>query len=265
MSFEHVGILARIQQPQDNGSAMNFYPKPVKLQDCARHGVDSGAELFVVEGDSASRAVAAVCDQQFQAVLPMQGKPMNANKAKLKSIQRYELFQAVFAALGYSELEFCEEETALSAHPEDCRFSRVILLFDPDADGIHCGALMLMFFHRMFPALLKSGIICLVRAPLYRLELGVGREDEGGNDEPSAETASSGGDGSRFMYAYHDDQARKMMRELKDEQIAFKQQRYRGLASMGRETLLETCIAPKTRSLNRLRTEDALAAASVFG
>ncbi|MEM7560450.1 MAG: toprim domain-containing protein, partial [Planctomycetota bacterium] len=121
---------------------MNFYPQPVHLHDCEVHGSDSHAELFIVEGDSASQAVAAVRDPRFQAVLPMQGKPLNASKASWRAVREYELYQQAFIALGYSQLCSAGRLANHVAKPEACRFSKILLLFDPDADGIHCGALM---------------------------------------------------------------------------------------------------------------------------
>lgn len=236
---------------------MNFYPKPVKLHDCQIHGVSTNAELFIVEGDSASQAVAAVCNPIHQAVLPMQGKPLNARKAKLTAIQKYELFAATFQALGYPELGDCGDESKLVAHCDDCRYSRIVLLFDPDADGIHCGALMLLFFWRMFPSLLASGMVCLVRAPLY--EMKVTRLAQG------TATDSTSSSDTKSMYAYSDDEARKLIKELSGEGYSVQHQRYRGLASMQRDTLLEQCVHPESRRIYRMRTADAEAAADVFG
>ncbi len=104
---------------------------PVKLHDCQIHGIGSEAELFIVEGDSASKNVVRVRNRQFQAVLPMQGKPLNACKASKRVVGQNELYQQLVAALGAG----WDETFDLS----QLRYDRVILLFDPDADGIHCG------------------------------------------------------------------------------------------------------------------------------
>lgn len=219
---------------------MTLYRGPIKLADCKQHGPGAKNELFIVEGDSASKAVCAVRNVQSQAVLPMQGKPINAMKAKLPTILRYDLFRAVFDALGYPDGKV--EDTS------HCRFERVILLFDPDADGIHCGALMLMFFYRVLRPLLEEGRICIVRAPLYELRL-----ENAGIEDPQAK------------YAYTQDEALKLIDDLQFIGINVKRIRYRGLANMREQTLLATCLDPATRKLNRLQIADAEAAIAVFG
>jgi DNA gyrase subunit B len=100
---------------------------PVKLLDCHQHGPGSGAELFLVEGDSASKAVAKARSPVTQAVLPMQGKPLNAYKARKSVVARNELFMALVDAIGTG----WGDDVDLAA----MRYDRVILLFDPDADG----------------------------------------------------------------------------------------------------------------------------------
>jgi len=128
---------------------MHYSNKPAKLEDCRNHGPGSGAELFLVEGDSAAHSVAGLRNKQFQAVLPMQGKPMNAAKASEARISEYSLFRAFRTAMGMGEAG----ETGSLVH----RFEKIVLLFDPDADGIHSGALMLIFLHRVLPELLDTG------------------------------------------------------------------------------------------------------------
>lgn len=228
---------------------MNFYPLPAHLHDCETHGSDSRAELFIVEGDSASQAVAAVRDSSFQAVLPMQGKPLNASKASWRAVREYELYQQTFIALGYPQLCSAARLQTHVARAEACRFSKILLLFDPDADGIHCGALMLIFLHRVFPHLLDSGMIEIVRAPLVCFDL-----------ESIDETGVT-----KTLYAYLDEQASKLKSELTREGYRYTQRRFRGLASMDRETLEHTCIAPESRGAQMVTIADAEAALAVFG
>ena len=113
-----------------------------KLIDCTNGGrsADRPTELFIVEGDSAARSIKQVRDASFQAILPMQGKPMNAVKANLEHLKKNVQFAALFDALGV-DLENQNRE-------EDIRYENIILLFDPDADGIHARTLMLLFFHK---------------------------------------------------------------------------------------------------------------------
>ena len=213
---------------------MNFYPKPVKLHDCREHGV--GSELFLVEGDSASKTVARARNSQFQAVLPMQGKPMNAIKGSKNAAAKNALFRILIDCLGAN----WSDDFDLDA----VRYERVILLFDPDADGIHCGALMLMFFFRWMRPLLESGRLCVVRPPLYEI---------------TSKTYTD------KLHAFSEEHYRELRDALKAKDIPFKGQRYRGLASMNDDTLLATCLDPKTRRIHRLEADDAQAAIAAFG
>lgn len=213
-----------------------FRLQPVKLHDCQQHGIDSQAELFVVEGDSASKSVCRARDGQIQAVLPMQGKPMNAIKASKRAVQDYELFRALVTAIGAGWGEQLDLRTL--------RYRRVILLFDPDADGIHCGALMTMFFYRWMRPLMEAGALHMVRPPLYEI---------------------SSPDSPDKLHAYSDSHYRKLKQALEQQKIRFQGQRYRGLASMSESALLATCLDPDTRNLDQLTCEDAEAAIEIFG
>lgn len=212
-----------------------FRLQPVKLHDCQLHGLDSGAELFVVEGDSASKSVCRARNAQTQAVLPMQGKPMNAIKASKHAVEDYELFRALVTAIGAG----FDDQLDL----EKLRYDRVILLFDPDADGIHCGALMTMFFHRWMRPLLESGRLHVVRPPLYEI---------------------SSPDSSDKLHAFSDSHYHRLRLELEKQRIKFRGQRYRGLASLSAATLVATCLDPKTRHIDQLTCEDATAAIRIF-
>ncbi|TWU02972.1 toprim domain-containing protein [Stieleria varia] len=215
---------------------MTFIVRPTKLVDCELHGGDSGAELFLVEGDSASKTVARVRDSRFQAVLPMQGKPMNAAKASVKSIEKNQLFTKLVEALGTGWGD-AFDLTAM-------RYQRVILLFDPDADGIHCGALMLIFFDRMLRPLIDANRLAVVQPPLFEISA------RGYSDT---------------LHAYTDEHYHKLRDALDAKGIAYSKRRYRGLASMNDETLHETCLDPDSRSIHLLQRQDAAAALAAFG
>ena len=128
-----------------------------KLEDCVAHGAGSGAELFVVEGDSAAASVSGVRDPAFQAVLPMQGKPLNAVKASRKKVLGHAWFAALTAAIGTG----LDPEFSAAGLRDD----RLLLLMDPDADGIHCCVLTLLFLHRWMRPLVEAGRIEIVRPP----------------------------------------------------------------------------------------------------
>lgn len=209
--------------------------RPVKQHDCRLHGVDSGAELFVVEGDSAAKSVCRVRDSRFQAVLPMQGKPVNAIRASRDGVQRNALFRELMKSIG------ADWDSSLDL--ANLRFSRIILLFDPDADGIHCGALMSMFFYRWLRGLVDARRLFLIRPPGFEL-----------TSPATGET----------IHAYHEMQYKRICRELDRQNIAFESRRYRGLASMNDDALTTTCIDPATRNLESLTATDIESAIGVL-
>ena len=215
---------------------MNFYPKPAKLHDCELAGTGSDTELFIVEGDSASRSVARVRERRTQAVLPMQGKPMNPVKNSKNAIAKNDLYQKLIACLGAGWDDGFDVDAV--------RYQRVILLFDPDADGIHCGALMLMFFYRWMRPLLDAERISVIRPPLYQIE------------SP---------DYNDLIHAYSSEHYAKIQTALAEKGIKYQSQRYRGLASMGDQTLVQTCLAAETRHVEPLGRRDAEAAIAAFG
>ena len=253
-----------------------FHRRPkLGLQDCRQHGADSRAELFIVEGDSASQAVCSLRDPEFQAVLPMQGKPANALKASARTLRENALFGELRDALGYgaianstaeisttkknsAEKDSAEKNSAVensktptSVDAARCRYSRILLLFDPDADGIHGGALMLIYFYQQFPALLAAGRISVIRPPLFELTY--------------AETAHPAAL-RKSQLAYTEEQLRQLQRELNlSGVVRLKTQRMRGLGGMPTELLRTTCIAPATRTAFRLGSADAQSAIAIFG
>lgn len=217
----------------------------MKFVDCALHGRGSGAELFIVEGDSASGAVVNVSDAQRQAVLPMQGKPLNALRANGARVGEFSLFQQLVAALGVGLVDTSTGEVSDLA---TLRFERVLLLFDPDADGIHCGALMLMFFYRWMRPLLHSGAVQIVRAPLFVLQ------------------ATSVTGVAESAHAYSPDHAGKLIADFKRRGLTdVKTHHHRGLASIDPALLASSCVHPTTRKADVMSVADAEAAISAFG
>jgi len=215
---------------------MNFHGGTIKLVDCGNHGDGSGAELFVVEGDSAALAVSQVRDARTQAVLPMQGKPLNALRATAGRVSANPFFMALVDAIGAG--------WGGTLDLRAMRYERVLLLTDPDADGIHCGALLLMFFHRWMPALLEQGRLEIVRPPFGEITLGPG--------EPP-----------RLVYSEPEFQA--VSAQLRASGVApFTALRYRGLGSLGLETLETLCVRPGSRRSHKLAVADAEMAMAVF-
>lgn len=206
-------------------------------------------ELFLVEGESAGLAVQRVRNQDFQQVITMQGKPMNAWKASPQKVAANPLYSEVIEAIGTGVGDAFD----LSA----CKFSRVILLFDPDADGIHCGALMLWFFHRWMPQLLSAGKILLAMPPLCELRNLDTNQTAYPRHPRELEQVLQSWTAARTSST--DSEANAPCNEPWTTK-----RMYRGLASMGSEVLLQTCIDPATRTLRRARPEDAVASLEAF-
>jgi DNA gyrase subunit B len=220
----------------------------MKFEDCALHGRGLGTELFIVEGDSASSSVINVRDKQRQAVLPMQGKPLNAIRASGERVVEYALFKQIVSALGVPMTNLETGELSGLSDLGDLstmRFDRVVLLFDPDADGIHCGALMLMFFYRWMRPLLASGSVCMVRPPFFVVS-------HAGSDES--------------LHAYSPNHAQRLVAELtRRGATQVKSQHHRGLASIDPPLLLSSCVDPATRRTDVMGMADAEAAIAAFG
>jgi len=213
------------------------YTANSKLEDCHSHGPDSGAELFIVEGDSAANSVIAARDKLFQAVLPMQGKPLNVDKASRKRLAENIWLQTLFKTLG------CGVDHKFNI--KALRYERVMLLFDPDADGIHCGALMMICFERLMPELLDTGRVHMVRAPLLRVT------------SPSL---------SAPIYVHAPTHHHEIVRELKERDIDdYQLMRYRGLGSLERDLLVDQCLLPETRRAKAVTRDDAQMAMKMFG
>jgi DNA gyrase subunit B/topoisomerase-4 subunit B len=211
---------------------------PAKLIDCSPGAPPPDGErreLLVVEGDSASRAVARLRDARHQAVLPMQGKPLNAAKASAAAVQRNVWFTALMDALG---MDWAAPE------PSQMRYDRLLLLFDPDADGIHCGALTLIFIDRYLRPLLEAHRVTLIKPPMFEIRA------EGYRDR---------------LHAYSEDQWRRLRLHLDERGIRYTRTRFRGLASMDDEVLKESCLDPRSRTAYLVQTGDAAAARRLFG
>jgi DNA gyrase/topoisomerase IV subunit B len=207
-----------------------------KLDDCRRHGPGSGAELFIVEGDSAAGSVSIVRDPERQAVLPMQGKPLNAAKASPARVAAFPLFQALVAAVGAGDGPTFDVARA--------RYERIVLLMDADADGIHCAALMCLYFYRRMWPLLAERRVAVAHAPMAALS------------SPAPEE-------TRYVFTaaeYHE-----ASRELRAAGHRVNVVRYRGLAGLDLGTLAATCVHPATRILHPLGRIDADAMLRVFG
>ncbi len=206
------------------------------LHDCEVHGLDAGSELIIVEGESALGAAEIVRDPQWQAILAMQGKPMNTRKASRVKVSENVQFRALIEAIGsgFGELHV----------PERRRYERIVLMLDPDADGIHSRALLLLFFHRWLPALLNDGVIYSALPPLWEI---------------TSERLEAP------LHAWTAKQRKRLTDDLQAQGV--KQPtvtRYRGLASMPADKLHRLCFDPAERTLTRLTPQHAESAIAAF-
>ncbi len=210
-----------------------------KLDDCAVHG--AGAELLLVEGDSAQSAVVAVRNDQWQAVLPLRGKPLNAWGVSADKVAQHLLFQQLAQALGLpSPVAWPEGGVAA------LRYERIVLLFDPDADGIHIGALMQLYFARWLPPLIEAGALWLCRAPMYELV---------------------DADGV-VHHALTPDHCQRVMRALGEANAVATPptvRAVRGIGGLSPEVLRRLCVDPGTRLARPVSANDVRDVIDVFG
>ena len=213
------------------------------LLDSQRHGAE--AELLLVEGESAAQSVAAVRQSLRQAVLPLQGKPLNAWRASERKVAQSPLFGQLAQALG---LQGATAHAGGEALP-DLHFARLVLLFDPDADGIHIGALVLLYLQRWLPQLLREERVWMVRPPL-----GAVRWTDGETGEILLQQAYT-----------HARLPQLRQQALERGGLDVQQFVYRGLGILPQQVLFETCVQAGTRHAHVVRETDLRAVIEVFG
>ncbi|MBW3003128.1 DNA topoisomerase (ATP-hydrolyzing) subunit B [Candidatus Woesearchaeota archaeon] len=215
--------LTRRKSVLDSGSL------PGKLADCQEKD-PAKSEVYIVEGDSAGGSAKQGRDKKYQAILPLRGKILNVEKARINKMMENEEITTLITALGCGIAEEFDINKA--------RYHKIIIMTDADTDGNHITTLLLTFFYRYMRELIEAGYLYIAMPPLYLIKKG-----------------------KEKRYAYNDAEKEKILGELGNDVTI---QRYKGLGEMNPEQLWQTTMDPETRTMKKVTIEDAVEADEIF-